>query len=278
MPTSRTFDLRGRTAIVTGAGSGIGRALAQTLARRGSHLALADVNQAGLEATVGSIQTHDLRVTAHHLDVADRDAVAAFPSVVRDAHGPAQILINNAGVSLGGTFQQVSEADFDWLMSINFQGVVRMTRAFLPMLLGAPEARLVNLSSLFGLIAPPGQTAYCASKFAVRGFSESLRQELRTTPVGITVIHPGGVATSIASNARIGQGVSEAGRQRLAKFQAMLTLPPEQAAEQIVRGIERRKPRVIVGKDAKFALLVERLRPTSYWPILERVAARKAAS
>ncbi len=271
------FELRGRTAIITGAGSGIGRALAHSLARRGCNLALADIDEAGLHGTVDALDAAGLRVTSHRLDVADAEAVAAFPTIVHEAHGPAQVLINNAGVALGGTFQQVSAADFDWLMSINFYGVVRTTRAFLPMLLGSPESRLVNLSSLFGLIAPPGQTAYCSSKFAVRGFSESLRQELRASPVGITVIHPGGVATSISDNARVGEGVSAAGRERLAKFKSILTLPPASAAEQIVRGIERRKPRVIVGRDAKLALLVERLRPTSYWPILERVSARKAA-
>jgi short-subunit dehydrogenase len=273
-----TFELRGRTVIITGAASGIGRALARALAAKGCNLALADVNQAGLQATADELASNAVRITRHVLDVADPDPVAALPQVIRDTHGRAEILVNNAGVALAGTFQQVSAADFDWLMNINFGGVVRMTRAFLPILLEAPEARLVNLSSLFGLIAPPGQTAYSASKFAVRGFSESLRQELRGTSVGVTVVHPGGVATSIADNARIGARVPQAEQARLAKFNALLTLPPDHAAAQIVRGIERRRPRLIVGRDARFAALLERLRPVSYWPTLERLTRRQTAS
>ena len=133
-----------------------------------------------------------MRISRHHLDVSDRDAVAAFPVRVIAEHDGVDVLVNNAGVALGGTFQEVAESDFDWLFAINFFGVVRMTRAFLPLLYKSEEARLVNISSLFGLIAPPGQTAYAASKFAVRGFSESLRHELARTCIGVTVVHPGG--------------------------------------------------------------------------------------
>ena len=167
------MQLQGRTAIITGAASGIGRAVAQSLARRGCHLALADVNEAGLEETARSCAT-GTRITYHRLDVGERQAIAAFPDVVRGAHERIDLLVNNAGVALGGTFEQVAEANFDWLFAINFFGVVRMTRAFLPMLKTSDDARIVNISSIFGIIAPPGQTAYSASKFAVRGFSEAL--------------------------------------------------------------------------------------------------------
>lgn len=265
------MQLQGRTAIITGAASGIGRAVTQSLARRGCHLALADVNEAGLEETARSCAT-GTRITYHRLDVGERQAIAAFPDVVRGAHERIDLLVNNAGVALGGTFEQVSEANFDWLFAINFFGVVRMTRAFLPMLKTSDDARIVNISSIFGIIAPPGQTAYSASKFAVRGFSEALRRELAETRIGVTVVHPGGVATSIARNARRSDSAaSEDFAARLAEVEAKLKMPPTEAGETIVRGIEQRKPRVIVGNDAKFISMVERLAPVSYWKVLERM-------
>ncbi len=264
------MDLTGRVAVVTGAASGIGRAIAVSLARRGCHLALADRDETGMAAT-GELVPAGVRVSRHRLDVADVDAVAALPQVVSADHGGVDIVVNNAGVALGGTFEQVSAADFDWLFAINFQGVVRMTRAFLPLLRASADARLVNISSVFGLIAPPGQTAYVAAKFAVRGFSESLRHELAGTSVGVTVVHPGGVATSIARNARAPSGAppEEAARDKKA-FEAFLKMPPEQAGETIVRAIERRKARVIVGNDAKLAALIERIVPVGYWKLLGR--------
>ena len=270
------FDLKGRTALVTGAGSGIGRAISISLARRGCNIALADLNEAGLAETAQHL-SNAVRVTRHRLGVADRQAVAAFPETIAAAHGGLDILVNNAGVALGGTFAQVSEADFEWLIDINFWGVVRMTRAFLPMLEASPEARIVNLSSLYGLIAPPGQTAYSASKFAVRGFSQALAHELEGGPVGVTVVHPGGVATAIADSARPPAGVSpeefERGR-RLAN--SLLKMPPEQAGEIIVRAIEQRRRRVLVGSDAKIVSALERLMPVSYWRVLRRLTRGRA--
>ena len=263
--------IAGRTAVVTGAASGIGRGIALALAKRGCNLALADLDETGLAETAA--MAAGVRVTTHRLDDADREAVAAFPAVVTAQHGGAQLLFNNAGVACGGTFEQVSEADFEWLMNINFYGVVRMTRAFLPLLRAADEARIVNNSSIFGIIAPPGQTAYSASKFAVRAFSESLRRELEAegSNVGVTVVHPGGVATSIAKSARPPAGVNsadlEAQKERFDKF---LRMPPEQAGETIVAGAEAGRARVIVGNDARFMALLERLAPISYWKILER--------
>ena len=188
------LKLAGRTAVVTGAAGGIGRGIALALARRGCHVALADIDEAALARTTAEIagqeSARSLRVSHYRLDVANRAAVAALPAQMMAAHGAVDILVNNAGVALGGTFLEIAESDFDWLLGINFWGVVQMTRAFLPLLSNSEEARIVNVSSLFGLIAPPGQTAYAASKFAVRGFSESLRHELADTRIGVTWCTP----------------------------------------------------------------------------------------
>jgi NAD(P)-dependent dehydrogenase (short-subunit alcohol dehydrogenase family) len=269
------LKLAGRTAVVTGAAGGIGRGIALALARRGCHVALADIDKAALARTTAEIagqeSARSLRVSHYRLDVANRAAVAALPAQVMAAHGAVDILVNNAGVALGGTFLEIAESDFDWLLGINFWGVVQMTRAFLPLLSNSEEARIVNVSSLFGLIAPPGQTAYAASKFAVRGFSESLRHELADTRIGVTVVHPGGIATSIAKNARMPASLSddEAAKRRTF-FDSFLTMPPETAGEIIVRGVERRKARILVGSDAKYAELLERLMPVNYWKWLGR--------
>ena len=269
--------LKDRTAVVTGAGSGIGRAIAQSLAQRGCHLALADISEAGLAETVGLVKGANVRVTSHKLDVADRDAVAALPQAVATAHGGAALLFNNAGVAVAGTFDQLAERDFEWLFEINFWAVVRLTRAFMPLLKASVEARLVNLSSLFGLISPPGQTAYAASKFAVRGFSNALRFELAGSNVGVTVVHPGGVATKIADNARRPAGTSNTeANEQIERARRVLTMPPAQAGEIIVKAVERRAARVLVGRDARMMALLERLAPVSYWNILGPLLRRTA--
>lgn len=202
---------------------------------------------------------------------ADRESLRHLPTAIHAAHGRLDLLINNAGVALGGTFAQVSEADFDWLMDINFHAVVRMTRAFLPMLQASDEARIVNVSSIYGIISPAEQTAYSASKFAVRGFSNALRHELEGSNVGVTVVHPGGVATAIARSARVPAGVPEEEiRKRRALSERMLRLAPEKAGEIIVAGIEHGKARILVGTDAKVAALLERLMPVGYWKILKK--------
>lgn len=271
------MNLEGRTVVITGAASGIGRALAQNLSQRGCHLALADVNAAGLEETARSVQSNSLRVSTHVIDLTDRAAIAALPAAVAERHGGVDVLVNNAGVALGGTFNEVTEHDFDWLMDINFYAVVRLTRAFMPLLEKSDDARLVFLSSLFGLITPPGQTAYCASKFAVRGFANSLRQELAEagSRIGVTVVHPGGVATNIAESARVAASATEEERiERLERARKLLTMPPPQAAEIIASGIRRRASRVLVGGDAKFMALLERLAPVSYWKFLQPLVRR----
>jgi short-subunit dehydrogenase len=267
------MQLADRTALVTGAANGIGRAIAVSLARRGCNLALVDIDEDGMAGTEELTRGHNIRVSRHRLDVGDRVAAAQLPDVVAAEHGGVDVLVNNAGVAVGGTFEQVSDEDFEWLFEINFWGVVRMTRAFLPLLHASKDARVVNLSSIYGVIAPPEQTAYSASKFAVRGFSEGLRHELEGSGIGVTVVHPGGIRTSIAENARIPAGLSEEEiERRRRKYQKLLRLPPEIAGETIVRGIERREPRILIGSDAKTISLISRLVPVSYWKVLMLLA------
>jgi NADP-dependent 3-hydroxy acid dehydrogenase YdfG len=269
------MNVSNRVAVITGAGSGIGRGTALALARRGCHLALADIDPAGLKETGWMLSTLGVRVTTHVLDVADRAAVRALPDQVHDAHKRVDLLVNNAGVALGGSFEQVSEDDFEWLMDINFNGVVRMTRAFLPLLRQRDEARVVNVSSIYGIVAPPGQSAYSASKFAVRGFSNALRHELEGSSVGVSVVHPGGVATSIARNARVPQNAPREEIERGRKIaESLLRLAPETAGEIIAAGIERRAARILVGNDAKVVSFLERLAPVNYWRYLKKAASR----
>ena len=265
------MEFQNRVAVVTGAASGIGRGLAQSLAQRGCQLALVDIQEAGLAETAQSVEATGVRVSQFVMNVTDRQAVADLPQKVLATHGRVDALFNNAGVALGGTFEQISEADFEWVMDVNFHSLVRLTRAFLPSLKVSDEARIVNISSLFGLISPPGQTAYSASKFAVRAFSNALRYELAGSSVGVTVAHPGGVATSIAKSARVGAGVpSEEWSKQRELADRLLRMPPQKAAEIIVVAAQANQSRVIVGGDAWFGAWLERLMPVSYWKILER--------
>jgi short-subunit dehydrogenase len=264
--------LAGRVAVVTGAAGGIGRGIALALARRGCHLALVDRDAAGLAETAEQARALGVRAETHRMDVADRAAVAALPAAVHAVQGRVDLLVNNAGVAVGGTFEQVSEADFDWLFSINFEAVVRLTRAFLPMLHASDEARIVNVSSIYGIVAPAGQAAYAASKFAVRGFSNALRHELAGSSVGVTVVHPGGVSTAIARSARVPSGLDPAElERRLQSVEKKLRMPPMRAGEIIVRAVERRRARVLVGGDAAVVALLERLAPVGYWRVLRRL-------
>jgi short-subunit dehydrogenase len=269
----QSFPMKGAVAVVTGAASGIGAALAPALAARGCDLALCDLNDVGLQRTAEACRAVGVKVSTHVLDVANAQACADLPAQVIAEHGRVSILVNNAGVALFGRFDEMTLDDFEWVMAINFFGVVRLTKAFLPHLKAEPAAHIANVSSIFGVIAPPGQTAYCASKFGVRGFSESLRHELAGSNVTLTVIHPGGVATNIASSARIAQGARmeedpERRRERLARF---LSKPPAEAAADIVRAIEARAPRLLIGDDAKRMALLQRLFPVSYWPKMARM-------
>jgi NAD(P)-dependent dehydrogenase (short-subunit alcohol dehydrogenase family) len=261
----------GKTAVVTGAASGIGRALAQKLADRGCHLALADINAEGLEETAAGLRSNDRRVTTHIVDVSDPAAIEAFAAEVRQTHGEAHLLFNNAGVALGGMFDQVASEQFDRVLDINLQGVIRTTRAFLPLMRESGEGHITNISSIFGVIAPAGQTAYAAAKFGVRGFTMALRHELEGTPIGVSTVHPGGVATNIAKTAERGVGVSDeeyAIGQKAAD--QSLIMPPPKAAEIILCGIERRKPRIFVGRDAHTLMWMERILPTRYWGLIRK--------
>src|SRR5450756_2490704 len=267
--------IRGAAAAVTGAASGIGRALALELAARGCDLALADRDEAGLQAVAAEIaKAHPRKVSVHRVDVAEPGEIAAFAQAAVAAHPGLNILINNAGVALLGQFSEIDQAQMDWLMNINFWGVVHSTRAFLPHLQRQPEAHIVNLSSIFGIIAPPGQTAYAAAKFAVRGFSESLRHELQmaNSPVRLSVVHPGGVATNIARNSQSGKGVTDNARrtQSIERFDAVARTTPAAAALRIIEGIEKNAPRILIGNDARFMDLLQRFRPGTYWSVLAR--------
>ena len=265
----------GGVAVVTGAGGGIGRALAQALAKRCKGLALADRDAGSLAETAALCAQGPATISQHLFDVADAAAIARFPDEVAAAPGGATLLINNAGVALAGTFAQTDLADFEWLMAINFWGPVRLCKAFLPQLQRAPAAHIVNLSSLFGLVAPEGQTAYCASKFGVRGFSESLRHELAGSSVGLTVVHPGGVATNIARNARVPATLNSTElAERLARTSRLLTMAPAQAAQIILEGVARGAPRVLVGADAKRGDILQRLMPATYWKPMKKALAR----
>jgi len=272
------FTFAGKTCVITGAASGIGEALTMDLARRQTVLVLIDKDSDGLAAVAERARAAGATVDTYVIDLSDGGDRLDLATEVADRHGGADLLINNAGVALSGTFEQVSMKDFDWLMEINLHAVIRMTKAFLPQLLARPGAHVVNLSSLFGLIAPATQVAYATSKFGVRGFSEALRHELAGR-VGLTVVHPGGIKTNIAANARHSDPDLDGEQAEQArKFaEAALTLPAEEAARQIVAAVHTRKPRLVITRVAKTADLLARLTPSHYWAISERVARRRGA-
>ncbi|HUN31385.1 MAG TPA: SDR family oxidoreductase [Trebonia sp.] len=254
--------------------------MAHALARRGARLALVDRDAARLDRVAEAVrQQHGVTVTTYLTDLADDAATHDLGRRLAAAHPDATLLVNNAGVALGGTFEQVSEEDFDWLMAINFRAVVTLTRTLLPVLAGNRGSHLVNMSSLFGLIAPAGQVAYATSKFAVRGFTEALRAELAGR-VGVTVVHPGGIATRIAESARVAAGASAAEEAAgKASFARLLTYPPEKAAAEIADAIERRRPRLLIATSARVPDLIARITPGRYPAVLatfERRMARRA--
>jgi short-subunit dehydrogenase len=270
--------IRGAAAI-TGAAGGIGRALAIELAHRGCDLALADRDEAGLKTLAAELGAAR-KVSVHRVDVSEPADIVQFANAAIAAHPALCILVNNAGVALLGQFEEIDQAQMEWLFDINFWGVVHGTRAFLPYLKTRAEAHIVNLSSIFGIIAPPGQSAYAAAKFAVRGFSESVRHELAMagSPVKLSVVHPGGVATSIARSSRTGVGVTDNARrsQMIERFEAAARTTPRDAALRIIRGIETNEPRILIGNDARFMDLLQRFRPGTYWAPLQRKLERMA--
>ncbi|GAA5265861.1 hypothetical protein ACOSOMT5_P2288 [Acidiphilium sp. MT5] len=264
--------------LLTGAASGIGAATARLLAVQGADLALVDRDAAGLAALADELRLFGVKVSTHEVDLADGAAIPALPDAVKAAHGrAANLLINNAGVALVGRFDQTEAEAFDWLMRINFEAGVRLTRAMLADLLAAPQARIVFISSVFGIIAPAGQTAYCASKFAIRGFAESLRHELSDTKVGVTVVHPGGIRTNIARRARVTAGVDPIAAQTGIKaFEVALVTPPEVAARRIVEAILRDRPRLLIGPDAQAIDVIQRVLPVRYWSLINRRLGKMA--
>lgn len=276
-------------AVVTGAASGIGRALSLQLgAEKIAGLAIADLNGEALRETAEMLEPSGVQVSTHILNVADLEAMRAFVAEVVARHGYVTHLINNAGVSLFGDVEEVSIEDLQWLMNINFWGTVYGVKLFLPVLRAEPAAHIINVSSVFGMIAPPGNAAYSASKFAVRGFTESLRHELQDTGIAVSCVHPGGVATNIARSGRLGSEAHETAKQESVRYHTKVSrTTPEEAARQIIRGIKRRSKRILVGRDARMIDVVHRAAPESYMSVLDRLSGgqlselrrkRKAAS
>jgi NAD(P)-dependent dehydrogenase (short-subunit alcohol dehydrogenase family) len=275
-------DFHGRVAAVTGAGSGIGRALAHALARQGAHLALCDIDDTGLSETVAGCQGFAVEVTTAHVDVADRAAVYAWAECVVTDHGTVNLVVNNAGVALGATVEAMSYEDFEWLMGINFWGVVYGTKAFLPHLKASGEGHVVNLSSVFGLISVPSQSAYNAAKFAVRGFTDTLRMELEIegAPVSVTTVHPGGIKTNIVRNARLDPSATDlagGGDRTKEDLERMFITSPDKAARQILSAVRRDRRRALIGPDAKAIDLMARLPAALYQSILTRGASKAPA-
>jgi NAD(P)-dependent dehydrogenase (short-subunit alcohol dehydrogenase family) len=267
--------INGRTAVITGAASGIGRAMARRLAGHGCPVAIADVDEDGLRDTADMIDGVGGGVFARPLDVRDRQAQLAFAAEV-DAWKPAPLgmIFNNAGVTVLQSVADAAIEDDDWVLDINLYGVIHGVRAFLPLLLGQRSGVVVNTSSVFGLVGFPHQSAYCASKFAVRGYTEALRQELRGTGVRAVVVHPGGVKTDIVRNARFRsdhRGAHDSVESAAQEFDTLARTSPERAAKIIHRGVENGRSRIRVGPDAVFFDLLARALPTRYFDVIDRL-------
>jgi NAD(P)-dependent dehydrogenase (short-subunit alcohol dehydrogenase family) len=269
--------LADKVVVITGAGSGIGRALALEAAEQGALLAISDINEAGLAETVDLVKNAGAReVRADRLDVADRAAFATYAAEVAEHFGRVNVVVNNACVTMTGEFEELTYDQWDWIMGINFWGVVTGTKEFLPHLIASGDGHVVNISSLFGLISMPGQSSYNASKYAVRGFTEALREEMLVAghPVGVTAVHPGGIKTAIARNARYSD--RQAAAESAALFDERLArMPPERAAEIIVtKGVLGGRARVLVGLDAHVIHHVARLTGSRYQNVVASVARR----
>ena len=271
----RIPSIAGRPVMITGAASGIGRALATRLSRLGSPVAIADVDETGLKATAAALRGP---VLTRVLDVRSAEDQLRFADEVRAwLPAPLAAVFNNAGVAVTSTVLDAEPEDDNWLHDINFHGVVNGTRAFLPILVAQDSGVVVNTSSVFGLLGMPYQSAYCASKFAVRGFTDSLRQELRGTGVRAVNVHPGGITTNIARNARMRRDPSGLGRTKdemAAQFEAITMTSPDKAAEIIQRGVDHGKARILVGPDAYLFDALARITPTHYYSVMSRVESR----
>lgn len=263
-------DFQGRVAAITGAGSGIGRALAINLAAAGCHLSLSDVNESGLADTVAQLQQSGVKVTSARVDVAQRAEVEAWAEQTAKDHGKVNLIFNNAGVALGGTVEGTSIEEYEWIVNINLWGVIYGTKAFLPHLVASGEGHVINVSSIFGLFSQPTQSGYNATKFAVRGFTESLRQELDLAANGVsaTCVHPGGIKTNIAAAAKFNDSAAaltgKNKEQSTKDFEKLFRTTADEAAKIILKAVRGNKRRVLVGFDAKVIDVFQRVLPTAY--------------
>lgn len=264
-------------AVITGAGSGIGRALALRLADEGiAGISISDWNEETLAETSAMLETKGVPFSTHVIDVSKLSEVERLKNEVIAKHGRVTHIFNNAGVGVIGSFQEISLEDFEWLMGINFWGVIYGCNVFLPTLLEQPAAHIINISSVFGMVAPPDQTAYCSAKFAVRGFTESLRHELEETNISVTSVHPGGIKTNIARNSRVGANAPEEYKTQGVKFfDKVAQTTPEKAAETIVRGVKKKNPRILIGADARAISIVSRLFPKIYLRVIEMISGHR---
>lgn len=253
----------GKIAVITGAGSGIGRALARQLNAEGCKLLISDISEQGLEETVQSLSRKEVLVQSHIMDVSDKSAFQTWARSIADEHGQVDIVINNAGVATGSPVEESNYEDIEWLMNINFWGVVYGTREFLPLLRQSSQGHLVNISSIFGLVGIPTQSAYNASKFAVRGYTEALRHEMAGSNIHVCCVHPGGIKTNIAHNARM-TNTDISREEATANFDNLANTTAESAAAQIIKAIEKRKKRLLIGMDAKYISILTRLFPVNY--------------
>ena len=281
---NRVKSFAGKVAAITGAGSGMGRGLALALASRGCHVAVCDVQADNLAETARQVEAlGGVNCTSHVVDVADRFAVESFAADVAKAHGKVNMIFNNAGVTIAATVEDVAYDDFEWLMNINFWGVVYGTKAFLPYLREAGEGHVVNTSSLFGLMSSPTQSAYHSAKFAVKGFTDTLRIELAATDIGVSCVMPGGVKTDIVRSARfrISDNQAPTHEEVTQQFESLAGLTSDAAAEWILKGVQKNKARILVGRDAQVIAFLLRLFPVSYLRFIawgQRRAERKRAA
>lgn len=263
-------DFSNKVAAITGAGSGIGRALAQALASQGCHLALADINESGLDETAAILANSGVRITTQKLDVGNREAMFQWADQVVADHGKVNLIFNNAGVALSGTVEGLTLEDYEWITNINLWGVIYGTKAFLPYLSASGEGHIINISSVFGLVAQPLMSGYNITKFAVRGFTESLRQDLDYTGscVSATCVHPGGIKTNVARSARQSASVEQAlgmtAEKASARYEKSFITTPEKAARVIIKAVRKNARRVLVGPDARIFDWMARFLPSSY--------------
>ena len=264
-------EIRGKVAVITGAASGIGRATAVALAREGAKVAAADVDRKGLAETARLIEEIGGTVSTYLLDVSSREAVYDFAQEIEAQFGGADIVINNAGVAQVASIAELGYDDFEWVMNIDFWGMVYGTKAFLPQLTKKGAGHIVNVSSIFGLFAVPTQAAYNSAKFAIRGFTEALRHEMKGSGIKVACVHPGGIKTNILRNARFLQSVQTTEReQAVSGFDRLARTTPDQAARTIINGIKKDKPRILIGMDARILDWIQRLMPASYGKLLFR--------